>query len=99
MSSLADLPRKAANIAIMSDSNCPSFGLSKMQDKKSLTLRWRSFLGYGNEHFTCPFNHKHVQYIHFVRMRPSCPLIADCERLWIIDAPLMLTLHSALLSL
>jgi len=38
MSSLPDLPRKATNIAIMSVSNCPAFGLSKMQDKKSLTL-------------------------------------------------------------
>jgi len=39
MSSLIYLPRKATNIAIMSDSNCPAFGLSKMQDKKSLMLR------------------------------------------------------------
>jgi len=39
MSSLPDLPRKATNIAIMSDSNCPAFGLSKMQRKKLLTLR------------------------------------------------------------
>jgi len=39
MSSLPDLARKATNIAIMSESNCPAFGLSKMQDKKLLTLR------------------------------------------------------------
>jgi len=39
MSSLADLPRKAANTLIMSESNCPAFGLSKMQVKKLLTLR------------------------------------------------------------
>jgi len=39
MSSLPDFLRKATNIAIMSDSKCPAFGLSKMQDKKSLTLR------------------------------------------------------------
>jgi len=38
MLSLQDLPRKATNIAIMSDSNCPAFGLYKMQDKKLLTL-------------------------------------------------------------
>jgi len=38
MSSLADLPRKAANTQIISESNYPVFGLSKMQDKKSLTL-------------------------------------------------------------
>jgi len=39
MSSLADFPLKAANAPILSDSNCPAFGLSKMQDKKLLTLR------------------------------------------------------------
>jgi len=38
MSSLADLPRKAANTPIMSESYCPAFGLSKMQDKELLTL-------------------------------------------------------------
>ena len=68
MSSLADLPRKAANTPIMSESYCPAFGLSKMQDKELLTLHWRSFLGYGNERFTCPFKQKNVQYIHFDRM-------------------------------
>jgi len=68
MSSLPALPRKATNIAIMSDSNCPAFGLCKMEDKKLLTLRWRSFLGYRNERLPCPCNQKIVQYIHFVRM-------------------------------
>jgi len=38
MSSLADLPRKSANTPIMSESNCPAFGLSMLQDKKLLTL-------------------------------------------------------------
>jgi len=38
MSSVAYLPRKAANTLIMSESYCLVFGLSKMQDKKSLTL-------------------------------------------------------------
>ena len=58
MSSLPDWPRKAANIAIMSDSNCPAFELSKMQDKKLLTLCWGLFLGYGNERSTCPLTRK-----------------------------------------
>jgi len=61
MSSLADLPRKAANTPIMSESNCPAVGLSKMQDKQLLMLRWRLFLGYGNQHFTSPLKRKHVQ--------------------------------------
>ena len=39
MSSLADLPRMAANPPIMSESNCPAFGLSMMQDKRLLKLR------------------------------------------------------------
>ena len=39
MSSLTYLPRNAANTLIMSESYCPAFGLSKMQDKKLLTLR------------------------------------------------------------
>ena len=39
MSSLGDLPRKAANPPIMSDSNCPPSGSSKMQDNKLLMLR------------------------------------------------------------
>jgi len=39
MSSLAHLPRKAADTPIMSESNCGAFGLSKMQDNKLLTLR------------------------------------------------------------
>jgi len=39
MSFLADWPRKAANTPIMSESNYPAFGLSKIQDKKLLTLR------------------------------------------------------------
>jgi len=39
MSSLADLPRRAANTLIMNESNYPAFGLSKMQDKQLLTLR------------------------------------------------------------
>jgi len=38
MPSLTDLARKVANTPIMSESNCPAFGLSKMQDKKLLTL-------------------------------------------------------------
>jgi len=38
MSSLADLPSMATNTLIMSESNCPAFGLSKMQDKQLLTL-------------------------------------------------------------
>jgi len=38
MLSLADLPRKAANTPIMSESNYPAFRFSKMQDKKLLTV-------------------------------------------------------------
>jgi len=99
MSSLSDVPRTAANTPIMSESNSPVFGLSKMQDKEMLTLLWRSFLGYGNKGFTCPFKQNNVQYIHFVRMWLCSRLIAECVRLWTIDAPLTLTLHTASLSL
>ena len=38
MSSLSDVPRTAANTPIISESNSPVFGLSKMQDKEMLTL-------------------------------------------------------------
>ena len=38
MLSLANMPRKAANTPIMSESNCPAFGSSEMQDKKLLML-------------------------------------------------------------
>jgi len=48
----------------------------------------------GNEGLTCPFNYKNVQYIHFVRMWLCGHSIAESERLWIIDAPLTLTLHT-----
>jgi len=93
MSSLVYLPGKAANTSIMSESYCPSFGLSKMQDEKSLTLNWLSLRGCGNKHSSCPVPYKNVQYIHFGRMWLCSRSIAKSERLWIIDAPLTLKLH------
>ena len=47
-----------------------------MQDQESVTLRWRSFLGLGNEHVTCRFTSKAGQLLVFRFMWRCNPLIA-----------------------
>jgi len=57
------LPIKEANTSVMTICNeCPLW-LPRMQDLKSLTLRWRSFPWWGKLHFSTYFNHKGGQYI------------------------------------
>jgi len=61
--SLLLLPIKVANISVMTICNKCPLRLPRMQDLKSLTLHWRSFPGWGREHFSTFFDHKGGQYI------------------------------------
>jgi len=65
------------------------FAFFMMQGLKSLKLRWRLFLGCGNERVICLFHCIAHQYIHFGSMWQCRPLIAECERLTIIDSTLL----------
>ena len=57
MSAIAFWPRKAADSSIMGQCRRTVAWLTKMDGLKSLTLRWRSFLGWGNERVVCPFRY------------------------------------------
>jgi len=61
--------RKAADSAIMAQYDRAALwifhdAMPKIVDTP-LTLRWRSFLGYGNEHIVCLFRFYADQYVHF----------------------------------
>jgi len=55
ISSLALLPIKAANSTIVCQHHCIPVWVSKMQAKKSLRLRWHSFLGGSSDILTSVF--------------------------------------------
>jgi hypothetical protein len=59
---------------IMGICRCTALELSMMQDQKSLTLRWRSFLEGGSDMVVGPFVHKCGQYCHYGLML-SCSLV------------------------
>jgi len=51
-----------------------------MQDQKSLTLRWRSFLGGGSDMVIGSFAHKGGQYCHYgLRLARSLDIIQDAR--------------------
>jgi len=56
--SLLLLPIKEANTSVMTRCNLCPLWLPRMQDLKSLTLRWRSFPGLGRERLSTYFDHK-----------------------------------------
>jgi len=90
ISSLAFLPRKAAIIMIMGICHCSALELSMMQDQKSLTLCWRSFLGGGSDVVVGPVAHSGGQYYHYGLMLSRSPVIIQDARPEISDAPLTL---------
>ena len=59
------LPVKAANTLILDKCSCTDFGLHKMQPIKSLTLRWRSFSGWGSDHLAIHFAQNGCQYVDY----------------------------------
>jgi len=62
----------------------------RCKGKKGLSLRWRSFLGLGNERVICVFSYNAVQYIYFASRGQCSPLIVEYVKLKIFDAALML---------
>jgi len=62
----------------------------KMQDQKSLTLHWCTFLGGSSDIFSCIFAHKGHQYYDCGEMPMHSPVIIHDAWPEIIDAPLML---------
>jgi len=69
-----------------------------MHRQKLLMLRWRSFLGWGNEYVACHYSYKADHYIHIGRIWQCSPLIAKCVGRKIVDAPLTLTLKPSIQS-
>jgi len=61
-----------------------------MQDQKLLTLRWRSFLGGGNDITAAIFTYNGAQHFHYSLMSSDSCLIIHDGRTEIIDAPLTL---------
>ena len=70
--SLLLLPIKEANTSVMTSCNqCPLW-FPRMQDLKSLTLRWRSFPGWGREWLSTYFDHKGS---HFIQTEHRPPIV------------------------
>jgi len=65
ISALSFLPIKAANIVNMGVPCCRPLEFSKMQDQKSLTLHWGSFLGGGSNIFAGHCANKGGQYTDY----------------------------------
>jgi len=61
-----------------------------MQDKKSLTLWWRSCLDGGSDIVSVTFAHNDSQYFDYGLMSLHSPLIIQDARPQVIDAPLTL---------
>jgi len=68
-------------------------GFSKMQGLKSLTLHWRSFLGWGKEHVVRLFG---ITPPNTYRMWQCSILTAECVRLKIADTLLTLSLITSI---
>jgi hypothetical protein len=64
--------------------------MSMMQDQKSLTLRWRSFLGGGSDMVVGIFAHKGGQYCHYGLMLSRSLVIIQDARPEMGDTPLTL---------
>jgi hypothetical protein len=69
---------------------CSALELSMMQDQKSLTVRWHSFLRGGSDMVVGSFAHTGGQYSHYSLMLSGSPVIIQDTRLEISDAPLTL---------
>jgi len=87
---VAFLPRKGANIMIMSVCHCTALELSMMQDQQSLTLSWHSFLGGGSDIGTSIFAQKGGQFYDYECMPLHGPRIIHDARPKIFDTPLTL---------
>jgi len=89
---LAFLLIKATDTLIMY--HCDQVFISSwdLQDQKSLTVRWRSFLECGKDHVSFLFTYYVSQYIQFGRLWLCSPCIGENASLKIVDAPLMLTI-------
>jgi len=83
-----------ANTTIMYHIHQLFWLLSDLPNWKSLTLSWRSFVGWGNEHVAFLSTYKDGQYFHLGRMWQRSPVIAESVSLKIIDTPLTLTLKT-----
>jgi len=90
ISSLAFLPRNAANIMIMEVCCCTALELSMMRDQKLLTLRWRSLLGGGSNMVMGICAHKGGQHCHYGLMLSRSLVSIQVARPDIGDALLML---------
>jgi len=90
ISSLALLRIQAADSMIMGQHRCIAVWLSKMQAQKSLTPRWRLFLGGSSLISTTIFAYKGGQYCNYGSMPLHSHWIIQNARPKIIDAPLTL---------
>jgi len=93
---MAFLPKKAADTMNMGSCGCIAIWLSKMQEQKSLTFRWCSFLGAGSYMDITIFAHKRGQHFDYTWKLLHSRLIMQGTRTKIIDAPLMLIVREQL---
>jgi len=96
---LAFLHTEVAFTFGMGSCRCIAIGLLKTKDETLLTLPGWSFLVWGNRSVACYLGFKPSQYYCFEKMRLCSPLIADIERLILLDSPLVLILTTSQRSL
>jgi len=82
--------RMVADSSIMGWFHRIAVGFSEMQIQQLLMLCWRLVFEPGNKHVNCHFSYNADQNIYFKVTWKCSPLIVECERLKIIDAPLTL---------
>jgi len=81
---------KAADSWYIDVCNHSPIGLPKMQDQKSLTLRWRSFSEWVRECVTFSFAYKSSLYLIYERLHPIATQITQGARPKIIESLLTL---------
>jgi len=81
---------KVADSWNMGKCHCTAVGLCKTQDRKSLTLRWRSFLGDSHNVVASIFGLKGGRYVKCGQISINSPWIIQNAWPKIVDAQLML---------
>jgi len=88
--SLAYLPREAANSSLIEVRNPAPLWLPKTGDLKLLTFIWRSFAWWGTERVVSVCAYNGGQYLGYDYLQPMPALITQDARPKIINAPLTL---------
>jgi hypothetical protein len=80
------LPKKAASMLVMDSSDQVTFLLQDIQDKKSLTLHFRIFPGWGREHDSINLDWEASQYLVYESLQPFTPWVTQDTQPKIVDA-------------